>query len=264
MYPAFIQIRFIDVIDILVVAYLIYQLYYWMRGTIAMQIFITILSIYILWLVIKALNMELLGSILGQVIGVGVLAIIILFQQEIRRFLAVIGTRYVSSNTGFFSLDKFLSVETEDLPDVQIGSIVKACSHMAESRTGALIVIKRKSNLDAFINTGDIINADTTSRMLRSIFSRLSPLHDGAVIIINDKIFAARCVLPVSNNPNLPPHFGMRHRAAMGLAEDTDAMAIVVSEESGRISIAAEGRIKEDIDTTKLRQILEKEFIKSA
>lgn len=262
MHPAFIQVRFIDIIDILVVAYLIYQLYYWMRGTVAIQIFVTIISIYILWLIIRALNMELLGSILGQVIGVGVLALIILFQQEIRRFLAVIGTKYVS-HSGFFSFEKFLSVESSEKPDVQVGSIVKACSHMAESRTGALIVIKRKSNLDAFINTGDIINADTTSRMLRSIFSKLSPLHDGAVIIINDKIYAARCVLPVSNNPNLAPHFGMRHRAAIGLAEDTDAMAILVSEETGKISVAAEGRIKENIDTTKLRQILEKEFIKN-
>jgi len=259
----FIDVRFIDVLDILVMAYLLYQLYLWMRGTIAMQIFVAILSIYALWLIVKALNMELLGSILGQVIGVGVIAIIILFQQEIRRFLAVIGTRYVT-NTGFISLEKFLSVEQEQQTELRVSSIVKACTYMSESYTGALIVIKRKSNLDAFINTGDIINADTTSRMLRSIFAKTSPLHDGAVVISNNRIYAARCVLPVSNNPNLPPHYGMRHRAAMGLVEDTDAMAIIVSEETGRISVAAEGRIKENIDAARLRQILEKEFTKTA
>lgn len=256
---AFITVRFIDIIDILIVAYLMYQLYLWMRGTVAMQIFIAIIAIYFLWMIVDVwLNMELLGSILGQIIGLGVLAIIIIFQQEIRRFLVDVSTRYIGNR--WFSLERLLTGHEEYVPQLRINSIIKACAAMSEELTGALILIKRKSNLDSYINTGDIISSDTTSRMLRSIFSKTSPLHDGAVIIIESKIHAARCVLPVSKNENLPPHYGMRHRAAIGVSEETDAIVVIVSEETGRISVVKGGQIIENIGTDGLRELLIKDF----
>lgn len=252
---SFIELKWLDVIDIMLVAYLMYQTYMLIKGTVAINIFIGIFSIYMLWLVVKALNMQLLSSILGQVIGVGVIALIILFQQEIRKFLLIMGSRYLSK-----SLDKVLNISTDESPNVKIKQIVRACSHMSDHKVGALIVIARKSSLALYSETGDIINAETSSRLLESIFFKNSPLHDGAVIIVNDKIHAARCILPVSENPDLPARYGLRHRAALGLTEHTDALALIVSEETGETSLADSGRIEENLSREELTQYLEKEF----
>lgn len=258
MITTFITIRFLDILDILLVAFLLYQIYKLIRGTTAINIFIGIFSLYLLWLVVKALNMSLLGSILGQIIGVGVIALIIVFQQEIRRFLLIISTRYIRSRK--FSFEKLFSFGEKKVYEVQIDSIVNACSNMSAFKTGALIAISKKSDLMSFVRTGDVINADTSSRLLESIFFKNSPLHDGAVIIKRDKIAAARCVLPITERIDLPPQFGMRHRAALGIAEKTDAVVILVSEETGAISFAKQESIETNIGPNRLRQILEKEF----
>ena len=258
MITAFITIRFLDILDILLVAFLLYQIYNLIRGTTAINIFIGIFSLYLLWLIVKALNMSLLSSILGQVIGVGVIALIIVFQQEIRRFLLIISTRYLRSRK--FSFENLFSFGEKRVYEVKIDSIVNACSNMSAFKTGALIAISKKSDLMSFIRTGDVLNADTSSRLLESIFFKNSPLHDGAVIIKRDKIAAARCVLPTTDRIDLPPQFGMRHRAAIGIAEKTDAVVVLVSEETGAISFAKQENIETNIGPNRLRQILEKEF----
>lgn len=254
----FIQVRFLDVIDILLVSYLLYQLYMLIRGTVALNIFIAIALFYITWLVVKALNMQLLGNIIGQVISVGMIALIIVFQQEIRRFLVFVGTTYLSKT---LSLNKAFSLNLQEQRNVKIKSIANACKRMSESNTGALIVLTRRSRLDLYAQTGEILNATTSTRLLESIFFKNSPLHDGAVIIYDDKVHAARCVLPVSDNLTIPGDHGMRHRAALGITEHTDAMAIVVSEETGEISVADAGTIRTNITKEELMQILEKEFL---
>lgn len=247
-----------DILDILLVAFLLYQIYNLIRGTTAINIFIGIFTLYLLWLVVKALNMNLLSSILGQVIGVGVIALIIVFQQEVRRFLLIMSTRYITNRK--FYLEKLFSFGDKKVVEVKIDSLVSACSNMSAFKTGALIAVSKRSDLMSFIRTGDIINADTSNRLLESIFFKNSPLHDGAVIVIKDKIAAARCVLPVTDRIDLPPQFGMRHRAALGITEKTDAVVILVSEETGAISFAKEENIETNIGPNRLRQILEKEF----
>ncbi len=258
MVQLFITLRFLDIIDILLVAYLMYQLYMLIRGTVALNIFIAIFLFYLFWLVVKALNMELLGSILGQVIGVGMIALIIVFQVELRRFLVFVGTRYLSRT---LSLNKVFSINLQETKNLKIKSIANACKRMSESKTGALIIITRKSALELYAQTGEIINAMTSTRLLEAIFFKNSPLHDGAVIVVEDKVYAARCILPMSDNPNVPANFGMRHRAALGITEHTDAFAIIVSEETGEIAIADNGVLSNNLSKEELMQTLEKEFL---
>jgi len=258
MLPTFIHIRPLDVIDVLLVAYLMYQVYMLIRGTVAMNIFIGILSFYLLWIIVRALKMQLLGSILGQIIGVGVIAMIIVFQQEIRRFLIFIGNQYFSRNR--LSLDKVIPINITPQPKVKIKSIIKAIINMAKSKTGALVVIARKSELTVYAETGDSLNAETSSRLIESIFNKESPLHDGALIINGDRIVAARCVLPVSENLNLPPNYGLRHRAALGLSENTDALTIIVSEQTGKVSIAESGKLLTDVGAKELMSKLDLDF----
>jgi len=259
MVTLFISIRVLDIFDIILTALLFYQVYRLIKGTIAINIFIGIFSVYLLWLLVRALNMQLLGSILGQFIGVGVIALIIVFQQEIRRFLILIGTRYLSNRT--FSIEKLFTSVSPGRPRIRIGSLIKAFKKLSENKTGALIVIARKSELETYAQTGDSIDAVTSSRLIESIFCKGSPLHDGAMIVIGNKINSARCVLPVSENTTLPPEFGMRHRAALGMSEQTDAVVVVISEETGRISLADGGRLTADISLRELSDYLEQEFI---
>lgn len=253
----FITIRFLDILDILLVAFLMYQIYLLIRGTVAMNIFIGILVVVVFWGLVSLLKMELLGSILSKLFSVGVIALIILFQQELRRFLILLGTRYFPNKS--FSMDSLLHLNVDQGHKLKFRSIYKACINMAEKKIGALIVIKRKSALDIYAQTGTIINADTSSRLLENIFFKNSPLHDGAVIIDKNLIYAASSVLPVSENANLSPDIGLRHRAAVGLTENTDSLVIIVSEETGNISISEHGRIISHINPQKLLQILENE-----
>jgi diadenylate cyclase len=244
-----------DIIDIVLVAIILFQLYRLIRGTAAFSIFIAIFFIYIFWLVAKALNMELVSSLLGQVIGVGVIALIIVFQQEVRRFLLVIGNKYLTNNR--FSLGRFFhSVKQESGSPREAEEIVRACETMASKRTGALIVIGRTSSLDIFSEGGEILKAQISAELIETIFFKNSPLHDGAVLIEGGLILAASCPLPITEQVSLPPRFGMRHRAAVGMSEHTDALIIVVSEESGFITVVDSGEIRENLASNELRNIL--------
>lgn len=255
---AFIQVRIIDIIDILLVAVLMYQIYMLIRGTIATYIFVTIITFYVAWLLVKD-NMLLLGGILGQIIGVGAIAIIVVFQPELRRFLIMFSSRYLPK--AGISIDSFLSKVGTGLPVMNTNAIIKACVNMSKDRVGALIVLQRNSTLDAYVATGDLLEARTTSRLIESIFNKNSPLHDGALIINNDRIRAASCILPVSDNFELPEQYGLRHRAGVGLTEQTDAFVIIVSEETGGISFAEAGAL-EPTDVKTLHSKLEDEFMR--
>lgn len=249
------QITVLDIIDIFLVAVILFQIYRIIRGTAAFTIFTAIFFIYLFWIIVKALNMELISALLGQVIGVGVLALIIVFQQEVRRFLLVLGNRYITGSR--FSIGRFFSVvgnETGSPKEAE--EIVRACEKMASKNTGALIVIGRKSSLDLYSDSGEIIKAQISAELLETIFFKNTPLHDGAVLIEGHKILAARCPLPTTERVDVDPRFGMRHRAAIGMSEHTDALIIVISEESGYISVVEEGQIRENISPNELRNIL--------
>ncbi len=249
------HITVLDIIDIVLVATVLFQLYRLIRGTAALSIFLGIFFIYLFWLVVKALNMELMSALLGQVIGVGVIALIIVFQQEIRRFLLVIGNRYISRSR--FSINRLFSLVTNEHGSPrEAEEIVKACERLASTKTGALIVIGRKSSLYIFSEGGEILKAQISSELLETIFFKNTPLHDGAVLIEGGLILAARCPLPATDQVTLPPRYGMRHRAAIGMSEHSDALIVVVSEESGYISVVDTGDIRENITPNELRNIL--------
>lgn len=252
----FITFRWLDLIDILLVAIIMFQLYKLVKGTVAIRIFLGILAIYLFWKIVEALQMELLSEILGQFIGVGVLALIIVFQQEIRRFLLLIGNNsfFSSGKSGkFFSLLKPNENKRETLNFKQV---VKAVSALSKTKTGALIIIDSHSELKYYASSGEKINATVSAAMLESIFFKNSPLHDGGVILENNTIIAARCILPVSENQEFPSHFGLRHRAAAGITETSRSIAIIVSEETGKISLAKEGRITYNIAIEELTEAL--------
>ncbi len=223
-----------------------------MRGSVAIKIFLGILSLYLFYLVVKSAQMELLASILGQFMGVGVLATIILFQQEIRKFLLVIGksTSFKSSDSFFRSFNLW---KKEDAGGYVISPIIDAIKTMSGTATGALIVFTRDSELKFYVDSGDLIDAEVSSRLLLSIFNKYSPLHDGAVIIHKDRIRAARCILPVSENDNLPAQYGLRHRAAVGMSEITDTLIVVVSEETGEMSVAENGIVYKNLSGMEIR-----------
>ena len=243
-----------DLLDILLVAFLIYQVYQLVRGTVAVNIFYGIFLIYITWLVVRALKMELLGSILGQVIGLGLVALLIVFQQEVRRFLLMLGTRYFRNRR--FSFERFFHPSQQQPGKWNYDQLVLACKRMSASRTGALIVIAKKSELRAFAETGCPVDAIITAELLETIFQKDSPLHDGAVIIARNRISAARCVLPVTESSDLPGSLGLRHRSAVGMSESSDSFVIVVSEETGEISYANQGQLVQKVKPAELMKLL--------
>ena len=254
----FLDITLVDIIDIFVVALIMFQVYRLTRGTNALRIVVGILIIYLLWIVTRVLNMELLSMILGQIIGVGVIALIIVFQQEIRRFLILLGTQYTNRRVSFMArLFRPRGRKVKVVGQEWIDTVVGACADMAKTKTGALIVIARKVNLLPFIEQGERIDALISASLIKNIFFKNSPLHDGAMVIADDRIAAARCVLP-STEREVPMEFGMRHRAALGASEITDALEIVVSEERGTISIARKGHISRDISPAHLQVLLRK------
>jgi uncharacterized protein (TIGR00159 family) len=252
------NIRILDILDILLVAVLLYQLYMLIRGTVAINIFYGVFILYFTWLLVKALNMQLLGSILGQVIGLGLIALIIVFQQEVRRFLLILGTRY-SRNTRF-SFERLFNFRQGQEHEWDFDSILEACKNMSKTRTGALIVLAKTSELRAFSETGQFINGKISSALLESIFQTGSPLHDGAAILVKNQIRAARCVLPLTENPAVPDFLGMRHRAALGMTESSDSFVIVVSEETGDISYANQSQFFYKVSPDKLKSALKEAF----
>jgi uncharacterized protein (TIGR00159 family) len=253
----FLEFSILDIVDILLVAFLLFQLYKLVKGTVAIKIFVGISAIYLLWKLVEALQMELLSEILGQFIGVGVLAVIIVFQQELRKFLLMIG------NTKFFSKEgimKFKWISEENTVEVNIKAIVDACKQMAITKTGAIIIITKENELPSYIDTGELIQAKTSSNILQNIFFKNSPMHDGAVIITGDLVMAAKCILPITENEAFPSHLGMRHRAAVGITENTDCLAIIVSEERGKISFANKGELEIDLNAEQLIEKLQAEL----
>ena len=245
----FIPFTLIDFIDILLVSFLLYGLYRATKGTNALYILTGIVLIYLAWVVVNALNMELLSTILSQIISVGVIAFLIVFQPEIRRFLQMIGMRQKQLQ---FISRIFGSAQKEDL---NLAPIVEACREMSESKTGALIVIGQRSELTLITDGGISLNATLSQSLLQNIFFKNAPLHDGAVVIEDNRIVAAKCILPVTQSA-VPKSYGTRHRAALGMSEISDAIIIVVSEETGGISIAHDGQLRRNIEPNRLEQAI--------
>ena len=254
MSQALISISIIDVVDILLVAFLLYRLYSMIRGTAAMTIFLGVSVLYVVWLVVRALNMELTSTIIGQVMGAGIIALLIVFQQEVRRFLLYMGSQYKLHRT--VALRRFLTPRRSGLSKSVLIELVVAAQQMGAIKQGALIALERRSDLSTVLETGVPIDAAVQARLLENIFFKNSPLHDGAAIIRHERIAAAQCILPVSNSPSIPPRLGLRHRAAIGLTEESDALVIVVSEETGSVSLVDAGDILEDLDAEALRKAL--------
>lgn len=248
-----------DVVDIFLVALMLYYIYRLMKESRSLNVFIGIMVFVLIWLFVsQILEMRLLGSILDKLVSVGVIALIILFQEEIRKFLYNLGAhRRVKSVMRFFtSGDKH-----DDTDKEAIVTIVMACMNMARGKVGALIVIERGAPLDDICDTGEIINANINQRLIENIFFKNSPLHDGAMVISKKRIKAAGCILPVSHNFDIPKELGLRHRAAMGISQSSDAVAIVVSEETGRISVAIKGQFHLRLSAEQLESLLTKEII---
>lgn len=258
MLDLFIKISISDVIDILLVAYLIYVIYQLVKGTVAINIFVGLVSIYFIWKLVGMLQMRMLNEILGQFISVGVIALIIVFQQEIRSFLLILGKfsfgRRWSGNSFFRKIGNSTNEELD------IDAIIEACINMSETFTGALIVIARENELSEIIESGEYIGARISSPLIESIFYKNNPLHDGAMIIRHNKIASARCVLPVTKRLDFPGDYGLRHRAAMGLSESTDAFTIIVSEQTGRFAYTDKGELFTKVSPSDLKQKLVEEF----
>ena len=255
----FIPFSFLDVLDILLVAILLFYIYKLLKGTVAINIFIGIALIFIIWKITQALKMEMLSSILGYLLSGGVIALMIVFQQEIRKFLLMIGTTNFSNKRSLLKQLKFL--QSEISPEINTESILKACTNLSKTKTGALIVIERTNSLDFLINTGDTINALINNVIIESIFFKNSPLHDGATIIRDNYIVATRVVLPISDNSKIPSRFGLRHRAALGISEKTDAVCLLVSEETGEISYIKDGEFVLYTTPEELNEKLKKDLI---
>jgi diadenylate cyclase len=249
----FLTIRLIDLIDISVVTFLFYRLYHLLRGSIALRILVAITLVFFLWKLVDLLDMVLLKTILDQFIGVGAIALIVIFAAEIRRFLVMLGKNSIISKAWE---QFFTKAETQHSHE----ELVAGIEEIAKARLGALIVITGQDPLDRIKETGDQIGGEVSERLLYSIFLKDGPLHDGAVVIDHNKIAAARCILPLSTNPSLPAELGLRHRAGMGVSETSDALVIIVSEERNEVSIVKEGQMRRDVDVITLEGALRDHF----
>lgn len=254
----FLDIRIIDIVDIVLVASLLYYLYNLVKGTVAINILVGIIIVYGIYVFTRLLEMELLSKILGGFLGVGMFALVVVFQPEIRKFLLMLGSTNFNARQRLFKHLKFFGADKGPKSDLE--GIIAACKKMSASNTGALIVIQRNNRLDFVKNTGDKMNLEVNQPIIESIFYKNSPLHDGAIIIEENKITATRVILPVSNDRKIPLRFGLRHRAALGITEKTDAVSIVVSEENGQISYLKDGDFVLFEDTDELLSILKKDL----
>lgn len=242
-----------DIIDILLFALLLYYLYRLMKDSGSLNIFVGIMMFLFVWvLVSKILAMRLLGSFFDQMMNVGTIALVVIFREEIRNFFKSLGSRrYFKYLSNLFSRK-----DDNDVSEAYVMPVVKACMSMSQQKVGALIVVEQKVSLDDVIKTGEPINSDVSQRLVEAIFFKNAPLHDGAMVIRGGRIVAAQCLLPVSHDFNIPKRLGLRHRSAMGVSEISDAIAIVVSEETGSISVARNGKFSLNLDAHKLEQIL--------
>ncbi len=248
----------VDFIDVFLVALLLYYLYKLVKGTVAINIFIGIIIIYGIWKLTDFLNMNMLHNIFDGFIKVGIIALIVVFQPEIRKFLLMVGSTNLGGRGKFFGKMNFLKTETDNQTDVE--AIIGACSKMGTTLTGALIVLERNNNLDFLIGTGDRMSINVSEPIIESIFLKNSPLHDGAILIENNTVKATRVILPVNNEKKIPERFGLRHRAAIGITERTDSLALVVSEETGQISYIKNGEFVMFKDKPDLIAIIKKDL----
>ncbi|MBR1799167.1 MAG: diadenylate cyclase CdaA [Bacteroidales bacterium] len=250
-------IRVVDVLDVLIVAVLIYYIYRMVRGTNAMLIFWALIVLLLAWRVAALLDMRLLGSLLSAITSIGLVALVVIFQPEIRKFLLFIGTKTQIDQPWLQRL-RFWHRHMRHTSTVNYESYIVACMHMSQNKTGALIVFRRSNGVEELVETGERIDATVSSALLETLFFKNSPLHDGAVIVNGNTVLAARCILPVTSRLDIDPNLGLRHRSAIGVTEQIDALAVVVSEETGAISYAIGGELHHDISPVELRQVLEK------
>jgi len=256
----FLELDFIDFVDAFLVAVLIYQVYRMLKGSLAFNIFIGMMLVYLIWYSVRALEMNLLQGIIGKFIDVGVIALLIVFQPEVRKFLLFLGSEGNPSRFNRFMRGILSREKKAPALENNVKEITTAIGNFSESKTGAILVLSATSRLQFYANTGVSIEGHISSKLLESIFDKNSPLHDGAVIIADMKIIAAGCVLPVSDNPDLPSRLGLRHRATVGITEHSDAMAIVVSEENGQISYAINGKLVQNVSVNEINEVLLKFF----
>lgn len=250
----FLDINWTDLLDIALVSILLYQIYTLVKGSIAARVFLGYLFVYVFYLIVKGLRLELLTTILEYFMGVGAIALIVIFQQEIRRFLLIIGKSTTFTNNRLFSV--FFGSTDAGFKSETLKTIVDACRSIASDFNGALVVIKKKDDLDKYIQTGEPLDAVVSKPLLISLFNQYSALHDGAVIIEDNRITASRCILPVADGTDVPLSVGFRHRAAIGMSEATDAAVIVISEQTGRLSLALEGELLSNIPASELEMRL--------
>lgn len=250
----FIKIYWTDVLDIILVSFLLYQVYYLVRGSIASRVFAGYMLIYVFYLIIKALGLNLMTAIMQYFMGVGAIALIVIFQQEIRRFLILLGRNATITNSKFLS--RFFGNTISNIEAENLAKVIDAARNIASDFNGALIVIRKQDDLAQYAETGIPMRALITKQLLLAIFSQYSALNEGAVIIAEGKIEAARCVLPVNEETEVPASMGFRHRAALGMSEATDAAVIVISEQTGRISLAIQSELHANLSAKKLGEIL--------
>ena len=249
-------------VDLLLTLLITIQLLRALKGSLAFNILIGVITIYILWWILAQLNLHFISSILGEFTKVGMLAVLIVFQQEIRKFLMLLGQNSIYGG-GKVSWKNLLpwnwNIREGNITN-NFEAVAAACETLAAGKTGAILVFPKSSELKFFALTGEIMDAVVSKRLIESIFNKYSPLHDGAAIVHSNRIKAAGCVLPVSENPDLPPSMGLRHRAGVGITEQSDAIAIVISEETGKISIIKEGKVKEDVLPFDIVRMMSAEF----
>jgi len=255
----FIHLRILDVLDILLVAGLLYMVYTLLKGTVAINIFAGITSIYFIWRLVVALQMEMLSEILGAFIGVGFIALIIVFQPELRQFLLIFGTPKILEILPERLQFLFSHLQKEHR-NLDTDKVVQACNRMSDEKTGALIVMTHQHELLNIIDTGEKIQAIISAQLIENIFFKNSPMHDGAMVISDNKVQAAGCILPVSKNRSIDVSLGLRHRAAIGITEKTDSIALIVSEETGSISYSKNGVLIQNVQAHQLKNFLDKEF----
>ncbi len=251
----FLEFTFIDIVDILLVALLLFYAYRLVKGTVAINIFIGIVIFYVIWKLTDILNLDVLSNILGNFISVGFFALIVVFQQEIRKFLLLIGSTNFASRRNVIRYFNFLNQDQEALK-IDLTALLSACNKMANAKTGAIIVFERENNLDFIKITGDEANIEISPQILETIFFKNSPLHDGAIIVKSNFIKATRVVLPVSESTSIPERFGLRHRAAIGISEKTDALVLVISEQTGKMSYVKDGEFWSFKNIEDLRRLL--------
>jgi diadenylate cyclase len=257
---SFLKVTPFAILDILVLAIIIYQLYNLIRGTIAANIFLGLALIYALYFIVPDTKMPLLAGILRKVADVGIIAVIIVFQQEVRRFLLLVGKNASLQRNKAWWQYFFGKAKAEKNNYGRIKPIIDACKSLKQTRTGALIVFAKYYDEQFYQNSCEVLEAKISKRLLESIFQKTSPLHDGAVVIAENKIKSASCILPLTDKLDLPAQFGLRHRAGIGVTEANEATAIIISEETGEISYAKQGRVKMNISFVELEKLLNKDF----